>query len=548
MKKMIAFLLAISIIAGFAACGKKEDAPEKDSVNAAIATTVPESAENDNKTVTTKETDWVIVTSPSEATADNSNAGITGATAQTLLPTASVDTEATTVTKETDVTAATKATEATELNPSASPFYGKTIEIYGLGSEHAYTDYSQYDETYAWMMRAALAEWAEMNGVTLLFSGDYDQTEILSAISAGDHPDIVFHTEKFPAVANANIITSFTDAEYKKLAEICGSGYLDMLNYKTKSHGFVLPWAGNTMCYYNKTLFETYNVKTPKEYFLEGEWTWESFQKCMEEMTKDTDGDGENDIYGLPGDSLTWCRMVNPVKTDDSGMLINTIDDPMIQDFFQFKYDVFTQIKCAAPGKNEIQTNITSPVFAMQLSECEVYNIDHLYQTLPNGNVLEVVPVPAYKDSNLLQWTQACVSLAATCDERAAAVDMLSYLLKSGMKYMSDYSLGAVKCDYEGVQGHGSLAAAFVEAFTKLCEKRAGSIKKIDGYDEELIAKIYETFQNAEWYTYQTYPGVKLLTSYSEITQMRPESAIPVIKPKYEAEIKKYNDMYNNES
>lgn len=556
MKKLFALLLVVCMIAGLVACGRKTENPEKDPTNATVDTEATEVLEGTEISKSTEETPSTEVTKALEQTdayVETESPEESEATRNDLsgLPTTKPTEIITSPTAETVATTATKVTAATEVtkpDPAASPFNGKTIEIYGLGSDTSYTNYSQYDEKYAWMMRAAVVEWAEMNGVTLVFSGDYDQNKILSAMRTGDCPDVVFHTDKFPAIANVDIITYFTDAEYKKLADICGSDYLDLLNYQTKSHGFVLPWSGTTMCYYNKTLFDNYGVKTPKEYFMEGEWTWENFQKCMEEMTMDINADDKIDIYGLPGDSLTRCPMVNPFKTDASGKLVNTIDDPMIQAFFQFKYDVFTAKKCALPSKNNIQTNVDFPMFALQMSECEPYNAKQLYQSLSNGNELEVVPVPAYEGRNLLQWTQACASLASTCDERAAAVDMLSYLLKCGMKYMSDCSLGTVKCDYEGILGISALSAEFMKAFTKLCESRAEDVKKITNYDEELIAKIYESFLGAEWYTYQTYTGVTLLTSYSEITQMLPESAIPAVKPKYEADIQKYNETYINES
>lgn len=524
MRRRIALLLVVCVVAGLVACGNKtENSASPTDVAADIAAT------DDSRATQAP--------MPTEETMSNVESAPSG-NAPTAVTT---ETIATVATNAAEATTATKATETTKPDPSDSPFNGKTIEIYGLGSETSYTNYSQYDGKYQWMMRAAVVEWAEINGVKLVFAGAYDQNKILSAIGVGDRPDVIFHTDKFPAIANVAISAAFTDAEYKKLAAICGSEYLNMLNYKADSHGLVLPWAGNTVCYYNKTLFNKYNVKTPKEYFMEGEWTWENFQKCLEQMTIDTNADGEIDIYGLPGDSLACCPMVNPFKTDDAGKLLNTIDDPMIQDFFQFKYDVFTEKKCVVPAKNNIQTNVEFPMFAMQLSGCELYNTKQLYQSIPNGNELEVVPVPAYEGRNLLQWTQACVSLASTCDEREVAVDMLAYLLKCGMKYMSDYALGTIECDYEGIQGACMLSAEFVNAFAKLCTQDSK-------YDRALVSKMYESFQGAEYYTYQTYMGVTQLTSYGEITQMPPESAIPVVKAKYETDIIMYNDLYFTES
>ena len=178
----------------------------------------------------------------------------------------------------------------------AKPFKGKSLEIYGLGTGEEYTDYSQFGKgNYVWMMRAALEEWATMNEVTIQFLGTYNQNQVLANMSSGGHPDIIFQTAHFPAMANVGITSAFTEAEVSKLAEICGTdSYLTMMNYKGQSHGFVYPWSGVSMLYYNKTMFEDYGVKTPKEYFAEGNWNWETFQLCLEQTTKDVDADSVN--------------------------------------------------------------------------------------------------------------------------------------------------------------------------------------------------------------------------------------------------------------
>ena len=488
MKKLLALLLVLCTLVGLVACGKKEPA-----------------STNNNPT-----------------TGNNTSSDPTGSTEDPHLT----------------------------VTPETSPYKGKTIEIYGMGTAVSYTNYDSFGKgNYIWMMKAAIEEWAAINGVTLVYKGSYNQNAYLAAVQAGDHPDLLFTGELFPKTANAGVLAPFTEEEYKKLSDICGKGYLDLMTYKNQSHGIVYPWVGNTMCYYNKTMFENYGVKTPKEYFMEGEWTWTNFLKCMEEMTKDIDSDGKIDTYGLPADSLTWCRFYNPYKLDENGRLLSTLEDPLIRDVIELKYEVFAVKKTALnPGKNQIQKNVTYPMTAMQLSDCEPYNFEHMYQYIANGDELQVVPVPAYDGDgekvNLLQFCQSCVSLASACDEREAAVDLLAYLLKCGLKYVSDFSLGAVESNYVGVQGKCELSKKWKEAFAKVCETRAADIKNIEDYDEELIKKIYESFEGASWYVYQTFTNVSDPTTYSEVTKLPPASSIPTIKEKYQAKLDTYNDLY----
>jgi len=435
-------------------------------------------------------------------------------------------------------------------NNGTKPFKGKSLEIYGLGTGEEYTDYSQFGKgSYLWMMRAAIEEWATEQGVTIQYLGAYNQSQVLANMSSGNKPDIIFQTSNFPSMANVGITSAFTDAEVSKLAEICGTDlYFTMMNYKGQSHGFVFPWSGVTMLYYNRTMFEDYGVKTPKEYFLEGNWNWETFQLCLEQTTKDLDSDGEVDTYGIPNDSM-GAGMFYSTKEDENGNLISRVDEPIAYDYYELIYNNLTVKKnIQRPGKNKIQTNVIYPMTAMQMGDCEPYNFEHLYQTIPNGNIVEAVPVPAYVNGDTKEqttvWTDSCGSLTATCDEREAAIDLLAYLLKVGLKYISDFSLGTVKCDYAGMQGTCELSAQWKTAFAKVCSDRAAAIKKIDGYDAELVAQINEYINNATPYMRRKYVGVDSLTSYAEMYNLPPESAIAAVKAKYQASLDTYNSKY----
>jgi len=492
MKKVLALLLVLCTLLGLVACGKKEPA----STNSSTPTT----------------------------SGGNNTSDPTGATEDPQF----------------------------SMTPEKSPFKGKKLQVYGMGTDVSYTNYDSFGKgNFLWMMKAAMDEWAAINGVTIEYKGAYNQNTILSAINSGEKPDaIMFQAGYFPGTANVGLTEGFTDEEYKKLSDICGNtGYLDMMKYNGKAHGMIYPWTGNTMCYYNKTMFENYGVKTPKEYFMAGEWTWSNFLKCMEEMTKDIDSDGTIDTYGVPADSMIGNCYFNVFKTDESGRLVSRIDDQIVYDFFQLKYDIFTVKKVAlSPGKNQIQKNVTYPMYAMQVSDCEPYNFEHLYQGLPNGDELEVVPVPAYDGKgekvNSLMWNQQAASLLPSCDEREAVIDLLCYVLKCGLKYRSDFSLGALECDYVGIQGKSELSKKWKEAFAKVCEDRANDIKEVANYDEDLIKKIYESFEGAVWHCNASYTKVTRLDGYSEVTKLPPASAVAAIKEKYEASLKTYNELY----
>jgi ABC-type glycerol-3-phosphate transport system substrate-binding protein len=51
--------------------------------------------------------------------------------------------------------------------------------------------------------------------------------------------------------------------------------------------------------FFNKTLVRELGLTDPYEMYDNGEWTWENFRKLLLDSTRDTNGDGENDIYGI---------------------------------------------------------------------------------------------------------------------------------------------------------------------------------------------------------------------------------------------------------
>jgi hypothetical protein len=272
----------------------------------------------------------------------------------------------------------------------------------------------------------------------------------------------------------------------------------------------------------------------------------------MQEMTLDVDSDGTIDTYGLNGDS--WINIVNPWKTNSKGELVSVIDEPWIRDFFQLKYDAYTVNKVTRSGKMNIQTNVIYPMFAMQFSDCEPYNFEHLYQSIPNGNELEVAPVPEWRGANgqvlsTSKLTQQAFSMCSACDEREAVIDLLCYILQCGQKYVSDYSLGAVECDYPGLQGTCELSVKYLNAFAKMNKRRAKDIAQLteDGiYDAEYVKKLNEYLAKREHYIWGPYTGVSNMLSYDEVTKMPPESSIPAIKTKYQNSLNTYNKLYIN--
>ncbi len=135
--------------------------------------------------------------------------------------------------------------------------------------------------------------------VTVIGVGWGEQAStIISMVNSGEVCDLgEAHDQNFPIYGAKNIVQDVS--KYVDLND----GFWNDATTNAFTYGGV-PYAmgagaGPVVISYNKTLFKQFGVKTPREYFEEGNWTWDTFRDVALAMTGDTNGDGENDIYGF---------------------------------------------------------------------------------------------------------------------------------------------------------------------------------------------------------------------------------------------------------
>lgn len=155
----------------------------------------------------------------------------------------------------------------------------------------------------------AKVEWIEeQTGMNIRYIkiayGQMDMKYVLD-ISANNAPDLLYLTdERFPRYIVKGIGQPLDDyADYFEE----GDEYWE----KVKA-GSPFKWKGKiygnaTGCtpyyvWYNKTMFEENDVKTPLEYLNEGNWNFDTLAACAKALTADTDGDGVIDRYGF----MSW--------------------------------------------------------------------------------------------------------------------------------------------------------------------------------------------------------------------------------------------------
>ena len=429
------------------------------------------------------------------------------------------------------------------INPEK--FAGKKIQIYGYNSA-VFEDIDEMGKgSFIWMVRAAVDEWAALNQVEVEYVGDFDVAAIQGDIHAGGKPDLLLYAHRFPTPAVTGLIRAFTDEEYEELAKTVGNYYLDMMNYKGQSHGVMSPWSGGTLFYYNKTLFEQYGVKSPGEYYMEGNWNYDTFEKCITEITRDLDGDGVMDIYGTGTGGMN-ARAAYEYE-DENGKVHTTMrTSPEYKRFLEILYKANTETK--AWGAYADCTIATNPRPAVHSGDAEWYNFEHLNQTLLNGDVIEVIPNPKYTNDSESYYAHTPVysSILSSCDEPEATLALLNYTLRVGMRYISDFSLGLFKCNYEGIRGASKYAYGWKQNFKEIVAERQEKFDSLEDWNQELYEKLQYDVLNADNHWFMKYYPNMPLDGGSEGSKLPPASSLPILAARQEAWINEYNELYAN--
>ena len=137
---------------------------------------------------------------------------------------------------------------------------------------------------------------ASVNVISVPSQGDH-MTKLSAAFAAGNPPDVwLLNYRRYGQFAAQDVIEPAAnwlpksslikeDMYYEEpLAAFSYNGILQCIPQNISS----------LVVYYNKDMFTANNIPFPK-----ADWTWDDFLKTAQSLTKDTNGDGVNDVHGL---------------------------------------------------------------------------------------------------------------------------------------------------------------------------------------------------------------------------------------------------------
>ena len=427
-------------------------------------------------------------------------------------------------------------------------FGGKTLQIYGCSSI-TYDDIENMEGegTFVWMMRAAIADWAALNNVTISYEGGYNPSTILGAINSGDKPDLLLMNQEIPGAANLGIADKFSDDEKKAIADIIGEPLLNACNYKGASHGLILPWSGATWVRYNETMFENYGVKSPIDYYKEGNWTWETMEDCFESVTKDFEGNGKidkSDTYGCS----TLIMMMEPYQYEEKedGTLVSLIEtSEYFRRYAEMRYKGVKETLSLAGPSNQRCTIVTTPRPATHIGDVEWYNFKHMYRFNDIGEKIKTAPLPVFSLDDPQRFTiltQQSLSIMSSCDEREATMSLICYMMKVGMRYMSDFSCGLYKCTYEPMRGACDYSKDYLARLAEIIQERRAEFAELEDWDQETYEKMVADMLKSDTIVRRRYTGKQNLSS--KLSELPPASSLPLAAASQKAWLDKYNSLY----
>lgn len=166
--------------------------------------------------------------------------------------------------------------------------------------------------------------------------GDYVGAYVTSVLAGDPVCDVgyVLSYKLLPALIEGGIaypisdlgVVDFSEPQFSKSAT-------DACTYKGKVYAM-----GQTQAdcqygiFYNKTLFERYNLPDLYELYDKGEWIWDKMKEIALAGNQDLDGDGEYDVHGFNWrENLIWSYMASngadAVKKTDAGVEL-ALDTP----------------------------------------------------------------------------------------------------------------------------------------------------------------------------------------------------------------------------
>ncbi|MBM7022807.1 sugar ABC transporter substrate-binding protein [Treponema sp. Marseille-Q4523] len=290
--------------------------------------------------------------------------------------------------------------------------------------------------------RASMDEWAKQNKVKINYIEENTQTYassyVLASKTQNPRYDLImfwdFYLDQLYQMLTP--LDGSYNAEYD-IAKINNDDILSAGISKYKGHLYNVPYGLDSyIFYYRKDLFEQAGIKKIPE-------TWDELIACAQKLTKDTNGDGNIDQWGLatngvPGQVFNTYSFFNFLLTN-GGKVVDTDGRPLFNstagiEALQFMVDLRNKYKVMPPDvitydNNKINEGFLSGKFAMLLHWPYIYGMT--YGTAYEGKI-GFAPVPhSVKGTAATPLNAWSFGIPLMSKRKDLAWDLAKYLLST---------------------------------------------------------------------------------------------------------------------
>ena len=110
---------------------------------------------------------------------------------------------------------------------------------------------------------------------------------LASAVAAKESPTLYFGYMQYPSIAAQNILQPIS-SYHDQIAKKYGDQWIDLSEYQGEYYSVYLPWNEYYMVAYDRDFFEEQGIKTPRTYFEEGNWNFDTFEQVAKEVSRAT--------------------------------------------------------------------------------------------------------------------------------------------------------------------------------------------------------------------------------------------------------------------
>ncbi|NNJ10372.1 sugar ABC transporter substrate-binding protein [Chloroflexales bacterium ZM16-3] len=343
-------------------------------------------------------------------------------------------------------TDATPVTEATSVPATPSPDSGKILLRVGTGDSG--DGLQPHNEIIARFEAENPDIQVQLEPVG---SGDYYQI-IRDQIASGNPSDLLqIGDDAVPSFVESGAFLPLdgliAGAEFPLDTSIYLPGVLDPGKWAGKQ--YLLPKDYTPLAvYYNKKIFDRFGVAYPQD-----GWTWEEFLATAQALTKDTNGDGQTDIWGaqLPG---SWAPNFEYWSASAGGQLVSAdglgfigyMDSPQNTEALQFYSDLYHMYHIAPITESLNPFDPNNNQFASGAAAMLLFGRWPLAKLRTNPDIeLGVVGLPTdRRRANILLWGGFGIS-ALSQHQDAAWRFLRFYAGEPGAQVWKDWALPTVR-------------------------------------------------------------------------------------------------------